>query len=342
MGRAHLRRAPLPRSAGATRTPVRCRQWHPGLLGGQHVRASRPARRNLHPGHRGLLARLCGQDRRQARLLGGQHLRASGGPGGAFTEVSAGAYHTCAVRTDGTLTCWGDNAAGQASPAGGTFIQVSAGTLSHLRGPHRRQRGLLGRQWQGTSDAAERRLHPGERRRLSLVRGEDRRRPGVLGIQPLRASHTARGHLHRGARRRQSHLRDPERRHPDLLGEQHAACADAFVQISAGYSHTCGLHTDGTLTCSGNNTSGQATPAGRHLHPGQRGLRAHLCGQDRRHPDLLGERHLRASHPARRHLHSRSARATHTPVRVKTDGGLICWGDNTYGQAAAPAASSRK
>src|SRR3990172_7697131 len=43
------------------------------------------------------------------------------------STVSAGGYHTCGVRTDGTLACWGYNASGQASPPGGTFTQVSAG-----------------------------------------------------------------------------------------------------------------------------------------------------------------------------------------------------------------------
>jgi hypothetical protein len=30
------------------------------------------------------------------------------------------------------------------------------------------------------------------------------------------------------------------------------APSDSFVQVSAGYSHTCGPRTDGTVTCWGN------------------------------------------------------------------------------------------
>ena len=33
--------------------------------------------------------------------------------------VSAGFYHSCGVRSDGTVACWGDNSSGQASPPGG-------------------------------------------------------------------------------------------------------------------------------------------------------------------------------------------------------------------------------
>ena len=45
----------------------------------------------------------------------------------AFTQVSAGGWHTCGLKADGTITCWGDNSHGQRTPPGGAFGQVSAG-----------------------------------------------------------------------------------------------------------------------------------------------------------------------------------------------------------------------
>ena len=33
-------------------------------------------------------------------------------PSGSFTEVSAGRWHSCGVRTNGTVTCWGGNSYG--------------------------------------------------------------------------------------------------------------------------------------------------------------------------------------------------------------------------------------
>jgi hypothetical protein len=41
--------------------------------------------------------------------------------------VSAGGFHTCGIRSDGSLACWGSNASGQATPPTGTYTQVSAG-----------------------------------------------------------------------------------------------------------------------------------------------------------------------------------------------------------------------
>ncbi len=41
--------------------------------------------------------------------------------------ISAGEDHTCGIKSDGTLACWGRNDYGQSTPPGGTFRQVSAG-----------------------------------------------------------------------------------------------------------------------------------------------------------------------------------------------------------------------
>jgi alpha-tubulin suppressor-like RCC1 family protein len=35
---------------------------------------------------------------------------------GAFAALSAGGGHTCGVKIDGTIVCWGDNSYGQATP----------------------------------------------------------------------------------------------------------------------------------------------------------------------------------------------------------------------------------
>jgi len=41
--------------------------------------------------------------------------------------VSAGSLHTCGLKTDSTVACWGRNAYGEATPPEGAFARVSAG-----------------------------------------------------------------------------------------------------------------------------------------------------------------------------------------------------------------------
>ena len=41
--------------------------------------------------------------------------------------VVVGGIHSCGLRTDGTITCWGRNSEGQADAPEGTFNAVSAG-----------------------------------------------------------------------------------------------------------------------------------------------------------------------------------------------------------------------
>ena len=52
-------------------------------------------------------------------------------PEGQFTSVSAGSGHTCGVKRDGGIVCWGGgtNSFGQATAPEGGFVSVSAGRL---------------------------------------------------------------------------------------------------------------------------------------------------------------------------------------------------------------------
>ncbi len=47
--------------------------------------------------------------------------------GTGIMDISIGRSHTCALRQDGTIVCWGDNEYGKAVAPGGAFSQVSAG-----------------------------------------------------------------------------------------------------------------------------------------------------------------------------------------------------------------------
>ena len=53
--------------------------------------------------------------------------RAAAEPASTYRSVSAGGAHSCAVRTDDTITCWGYNESGRADAPEGTYRSVSAG-----------------------------------------------------------------------------------------------------------------------------------------------------------------------------------------------------------------------
>ena len=104
-------------------------------------------------------------------------------PDGLFTAVTAGSRHSCGLRTDGTITCWGSNEVLDG------FVAESPDESDG--GPPRVCVTVFcayGVQWQSPSSDGQ------------------------------------------------------------------------FTAVSAGGSHSCGLRTDGTITCWGANDSGQANP----------------------------------------------------------------------------------
>ena len=64
---------------------------------------------------------------------GANHFGQASAPEGSFSAVSAGGVHSCGLGTDGSVVCWGYKSDGRASAPGGLFSAVSAG-LAHSCG----------------------------------------------------------------------------------------------------------------------------------------------------------------------------------------------------------------
>ncbi len=78
----------------------------------------------------------CGmnEESRDATEEAGDRNPRVGGDGGdvgerkdRFVSVSAGVSHSCGVKTDGSVKCWGSNFQGQSTPPDGSFSSVSSG-----------------------------------------------------------------------------------------------------------------------------------------------------------------------------------------------------------------------
>ena len=81
---------------------------HRHLLGPKRLRPRRRAERTIHHDRCRPVALLRAAHRRHDHLLGLEPFRANRRAGaGQFTAIAAGRGHSCALRSDGTATCWG-------------------------------------------------------------------------------------------------------------------------------------------------------------------------------------------------------------------------------------------
>ena len=69
------------------------------------------------------------QDRPNRFLLGGQRRWQSKGAGGTFAAISAGNWHSCGIRTDHTVVCWGADNYGRTDAPGEMFGPTAAATM---------------------------------------------------------------------------------------------------------------------------------------------------------------------------------------------------------------------
>ena len=150
-------------------------------------------------------------------------------PDGRFIQVSAGLHHTCGLRVDNTIACWGWDVLGQASPAPGQFIHVDAG--GHFTCGARDDATVVcwGSNERGAATPPE-------------VRA-DRLSAGLTHACAIREGGV-------GARCWGS----------DAYGQASLRNAGRFVQVSAGYNHTCGVTDDGAIKCHGSDDAGQSSP----------------------------------------------------------------------------------
>ena len=231
-------------------------------------------------------------------------------PTPAFTSVSAVNNHTCGLREDGTVECWGDNDWGQSTPPGGQFLSVSAGGL-HSCGL--RDDGTV-KCW-GANETG-RRIYVGQ----SSPPGGQFLSVSVGGLHNcgLRDDGTVEcwGHNEYG---------------------QATPPGGQFDSVSAGSSHTCGVRDDGTVDCWGSDYFVKATPTGEFLSVSAG--TSHTCGVRNDGSVECWGRNNRSMSPGGEFL-SVSSGWNHT-CGVRNDGSVECWGADYFGQSTPPGGQFR-
>ena len=240
-------------------------------------------------------------------------------PTGEFTSVSAGTFHSCALRTDGTIKCWGTGRHGENRAPAGEFTSVSAGN-GHACAL--RTDGTI-KCWgldlgilQVFVDVILNREY------VSVDVGT----LAVCGVHPDQRTTCVGNYV--GLYMGDWVIRAPDRL---LTG----------VSVGAGKPYACGLRIDRTITCWGSvpmprrHMSGTfiAVSAGSELICGLRLDQTVACWANPRWT-IQGEPEFDATPPAGTFL-AVSAGSRHA-CGIRTDQTIDCWGMNTDGQAGPP------
>ncbi len=257
-------------------------------------------------------------------------------PAGQFATVSAGHEHVCALRTDQTIACWGNNAHGQADAPNGQYTAVSAGASLSCG---LRTNGTI-TCW-GSDSQGESMVPAGKYTEVST---------GTSFVCALRTDAT----IACWGDDTQAQTDAPEGQYTSIAAGDLTACAlrtddrvicwghfqhfvpnGPYGAIAAGGRHSCGIRTDQTITCWGVNVNGQThAPEGQFTAITAGGEQS--CGIRADQTIVCwGEGPGEPTNAPGGQFTAIAAGNWHT-CGLRIDQTITCWGKSDEGQAVPP------
>ena len=153
-------------------------------------------------------------------------------PADTYTAIAAGDWHSCAIRPDGTIACWGDNEHGQTDTPQGRYTAITAGSVHSCAIRPDGTVACWGDNEHGQTDTPEGRytaIAAGFRHSCAISTNE------TIACWGLNSSGRA------------------------------DAPEGWYTAIAAGGAHSCAIKADETIACWGDNEHGQTDgPEGRY------------------------------------------------------------------------------
>ena len=255
-----------------------------------------------------------------------------------FTAIDAGYGHSCGLRADRTVACWGDNRSGQSNAPEGEFLAVSAGGSQScaIRTDHSVSC------WGSGHDGSTRALD-GLFQAVSAGYGPvcGLRTDGTVaclgGSSDVSAASD--GQFKAVASGLFFSCAAPVDRAVTCWPSRDAGENDVpdepLVSLSAGSSHVCGLRSDSTIACWGNNFDGQTdAPGGRFRAVSAGG--EHTCGlREDRTIACWGNGHSGRIEAPRGEFETVAVGGTHT-CGLRANGIVLCWGETADDRSRPP------
>lgn len=220
-------------------------------------------------------------------------------PVGLYQQVDAGTEHTCAITQKNTVVCWGSNESGQTTPPSGAFTQVSAG-FDHTCAINLKGTVIC---W-GDNESGQTNAPSGAFAQISAGTAFTCgiKQTGVLACWG------------------------------DISDGTASSPAGVFTQVSAGDSHACAVRSDKSVICWGDNNEDKATAPVGTFQSVSAGAE-HSCGLlNSGELSCWGENLDQQTTSPTGHFLGVAAGDNHN-CAISSDSRVLCWGDNSYGQA---------